>query len=413
MGAADAIDMKIRKIRSFIIAAVLFAGLRVHAGIIESKDTQKHNLPEFSKQTKVSMLYNTYLQNGNHSAVTGGLGTEKLQVYAPSVSYYHQNKRNSISWNVGTDIISSASTDKIDFVVSSASKLDARTHSNIQYGHLVARNTVELQAGAGFSIESDYFSRQMELGIAKKLYKGRQNLGIRVFYYWDDLRWGRLNENIHKPVKLIYPVELRNTKWFETYKRNSLSVQGKWTWAINARNNLGLFPEISQQYGLLSTPFHRVYFEDSSLKVENLPQSKRRYSMGFKWNTKLGLRNYLKNELNLYQDNFEIRSIAAGIEWIHVFKGFRGGPLLRLSKQRGTPFFAEYGKHKVNSIYYTSDYDLSSFKTLTAGFILKSIQYEHNNKKGDYLEFDFRYSFFYRTDGMKSNIISLMVSLNR
>ena len=88
------------------------------------KDTVQRKV----NRTDIELVYKHYLQDGNNSAVTGGIGTEKLMVYGPELSLKSEFKKNTISLNLGTDIISSASTDKIDFVVSSASKVDKRTY---------------------------------------------------------------------------------------------------------------------------------------------------------------------------------------------------------------------------------------------------------------------------------------------
>ena len=70
------------------------------------------------KKTDIELLYNHYVQDGSNSAVTGGIGTEKLIVYAPAIKVSHKSKQNIFSLNAGADIISSASTDNIDFIVS-------------------------------------------------------------------------------------------------------------------------------------------------------------------------------------------------------------------------------------------------------------------------------------------------------
>src|SRR5207344_9873 len=73
------------------------------------------------RSSEIELVYNHYLQNGNHSAVTGGTGTEKLTVYGPAIRILRSSGKNVYEFNVGADIISSASTDNIDFVISSAS----------------------------------------------------------------------------------------------------------------------------------------------------------------------------------------------------------------------------------------------------------------------------------------------------
>src|SRR5262245_11878125 len=88
---------------------------------------------KISKST-IQVVYAHYLQDGNHSAVTGGTGTEKLQVYSPEFILHRQvDSLNSYLIDAGVDVVSSASTDNIDFEMSSASKVDL--HSYITAGY--------------------------------------------------------------------------------------------------------------------------------------------------------------------------------------------------------------------------------------------------------------------------------------
>ncbi|MDZ7849015.1 MAG: hypothetical protein U5L96_21110 [Owenweeksia sp.] len=61
-------------------------------------------------------LLSLYTQDGQHSAVTGGNGTEKLQVYSAQFHSVNTiNEKHRWLLNFGADFISSASTDRIDF----------------------------------------------------------------------------------------------------------------------------------------------------------------------------------------------------------------------------------------------------------------------------------------------------------
>ena len=40
-------------------------------------------------QSDISLVYNQYLQTGDNSAVTGGIGTERLTIYGPAFSISH------------------------------------------------------------------------------------------------------------------------------------------------------------------------------------------------------------------------------------------------------------------------------------------------------------------------------------
>ena len=58
------------------------------------------------KKTEIELVYNHYLQDGNNSAITGGIGTEELTVYGSSLSVKRTSGKNSYTLNTGSDILS-------------------------------------------------------------------------------------------------------------------------------------------------------------------------------------------------------------------------------------------------------------------------------------------------------------------
>ena len=90
---------------------------------------------------EISILSSYYEQEGIHSPVTGGLGTEQLSNIAP-VIYVHVpiDTVRSIDVSAGVDFYSSASSDNIDNPylsnnhISGASANDIRQHYSFTYG---------------------------------------------------------------------------------------------------------------------------------------------------------------------------------------------------------------------------------------------------------------------------------------
>ena len=85
------------------------------------------------KNIEVSFIGSYYEQDGNHSPVTGGIGTEQLDNVAPSIVVVVPiDTVREVSFNGGIDVYSSASSDNINnpYVlpnhVSSASARDTR-----------------------------------------------------------------------------------------------------------------------------------------------------------------------------------------------------------------------------------------------------------------------------------------------
>ena len=371
---------------------------------------QPRDTTEFKvNATEVEVLYNQYIQDGDHSAVTGGIGTEKLTVYGPYLSLKKYLGRNAYTFQMGSDIISSASTDNIDFVVSSASKVDTRYYSNVYYTRSVGNNNLTLNAGMGLSIESDYLSLAKYLGLSKQSKDEMQNFFLQLQIFNDDLRWGRLNPDYYRPVKLIYPEELRNSEWYDEYRRNSYNLHLGYNRILDKRDIIGLFSYLSIQNGLLETPFHRIYFNDGSLAVEQLPEKRYRASLAAQWNGFIGGHIILKNSLNGYMDNFGIRGIWLDNETI-LKLNYKWSlvPSIRLYTQKASTYFAPYMQHKSNEKYYTSDYDLSKFQSVKLG--LGFNYHPYLTGKIPLQNLNLKYLFYRQSNGLKSHVISLLMN---
>ena len=125
-------------------------------------------------------------------------------------------------------------------------------------------------------------------------------MSLSLVCYFDDLRWGRFSEAAgYTPTTLVYPVELRYRQWFDIYKRYSYNLDIGLRQDINKRLSMQLDVGVLYQQGLISTPFHRIFFYDSdSGVVENLPRQRLQFPLGIglnafatnSWIIKAGMR---------------------------------------------------------------------------------------------------------------------------
>lgn len=353
-----------------------------------------------------------YTQDNDHSAVTGGQGTEDLQVYTTQLSV--DNLRDSVNafhFDAGIDLISSASTDNIDFVKSSASQWDARTHFNTGYSRRFKRSGIAAGLNGGLSIESDYTSLGTGLIFNKVDPSRTKELSVALQMYFDDLRWGRLH-NGH-PEKLIYPVELRTREWFDHYRRDSYNLELGYYRVINKRMSLGIYPGIAYQSGLLSTPFHRVFFSDTLRRVENLPVSRIKFPVGIQLNTFVGGRWIIRTNYRFYWDDFGIVANSINVEAaFKVTRVFTLTPFIRLYEQSASDYFKGYKEHQGAEEFYTSDYDLSKFTSLKPGLGLRYAPYS-GNYRTTFNAIELRYAFYKRSDGMNAHMLTLFINYSQ
>lgn len=391
--------------RKLITAALLSLFITYGKAQIKDSSYRIRKIQKF-EITEIDLYYNQYAQYGSNSAVTGGIGTEKLNVYAPGFQISHS--KNTRVWQLkgGTDIITSASTDKIDNIVSSASIMDARTHMDFSYG--IKKRDASFILGTGFSIESDYFSLPLNFAFNHISNDKRLEQGLNFQSYFDDLRWGRLNPTYRKPVKLIYPVELRYSDWFENKKRNSFTLKYHLSYALNRKTLVGGSLTLTNQIGLLSTPFHRVYFKDSSLRVERLPDLRNKLSLAFRLNRYLGLGMFNRTTIEGFTDDWGIRSLAIENELaIKLGRSHVLTPFFRIFLQKKTRYFEPYRTHELTAVYYTSDYDLSDLKTIKLGLGYKLNQGFILYRRLSFKVGEIRYSYYVQNNGLYAHVCSL------
>lgn len=390
--------------KRYIIAGLLASYMSVFGQRSEQQYSKKK-----LRQTEIQTLFSYYTQDNDHSAVTGGKGTEDLQVYAAQLLIdWGNDSTQTYHIDAGIDAITSASTDNIDFVISSASREDARTHLNLGFNKRIRRTEYIYGVTGGFSIESDYFSRTAALSLSHISDDQNREWSLSFQAFFDDLRWGRLDNG--KAQKLLYPSELRNKQWFTNYNRNSFNLNAGFSQTINSRMVLGIYPGIMYQHGLLSTPFHRVYFNDQTKRVENLPDKRIKFPIGIQLNTFLGTRTVLRSYYRFYWDNFGVAAHALEFELpVKVGLNFIVTPFIRTYAQSQANYFNPYGEHEVTQEFYTSDYDLSKFTSYKVG--LGTTYAPISGKVRHFREIEVRYALYQRSDGMVAHTLTTFVDL--
>ncbi|WP_048826545.1 DUF3570 domain-containing protein [Hymenobacter sp. DG25B] len=153
--------------------------------------------PSNHGETELNILMSYYQQDGNHSAVEGGQGTQQLTDLTPTIILnVPLDSATRVSANMGMDIYSSASTDRIDQVLSSPSARDTRYHLDLGISRQLANKRTIVGAGAGFSKEYDYISFNVTGSWSQASVDGNRQLSVAAQAFFDR-------------ATLILPVELR------------------------------------------------------------------------------------------------------------------------------------------------------------------------------------------------------------
>ncbi|MBF9238350.1 DUF3570 domain-containing protein [Hymenobacter sp. BT683] len=330
-------------------------------------------------ETTIDILGSYYQQDGTHGAVEGGRGTEQLTDVTPTIIVnIPLDTVSRLSVNIGADFYASASTDRIDFALSSPSSRDVRIHADFGYTREQKARGTQWGAGAGFSQEYDYLSFNGVGSFAKTSADGNRQLGLTGQVFIDQ-------------ATLIRPIELRDGQPSGQGARQSYNVSASFSQVLTKRLQVAVSTELVQQNGLLSTPFHRVYFFDnpdknpvpaadnhyaplapSAPRSEKLPDSRFKYPVGLRLNYYASDLVQIRSYYRFYNDNFGIQAHTFELELpVKVTPFFVLYPFYRFHQQTASKYFAPYLAHSIAEAYYTSDYDLSDFTAHKTGLGLR------------------------------------------
>jgi len=444
------------------------------------------------ESTEVDFLLSYYNQDGSKSAVSGGIGSEKLTDIATNIVVAMPlNDDAVLTVDIGISAYSSASSSNINpfnatgasggggddddddddrhaFAAatapygtpwqasSGASKSDQLSAITVNYAHSSDSRNFIWNADVSFSNEYDYTSVGFGGGIAQLFNDKNTEISLKANVYLDQWR-------------PIYPTELHEySKYgsifltqgffsgvtvmnqngqatgnylpttFETINsvnRNSYSASVGLSQVLSKKLQISVFFDVLQQQGLLSTPYHRIYFADKANyyigqaqyipeyesenntgvfkladDIERLPDSRFKLPIGARLNYYISERFVLRTYYRYYSDNWDIQSHTASIELpIKVSDRFTVFPTYRYYTQTQSKYFAPYETHLSTEKYYTSDPDLATFDSNQFGFGVNYTDIFTGAKiwKFGLKNVDFRFNRYQRSDYLQANIATI------
>ena len=359
------------------------------------------------REIAIDILSSYYEQDGNNSPVTGGVGTEKLTDIANVlIVNVPLDSIRSVSVTGGADYYTSASTDNINNIPSSASSKDLRKYGTVSYSRKNLRKGETYGAKVGGSSEYDYTSVSFGVSYAKEFNEGNSEINLSAQAFMDN--WD-----------VIFPQELRGEVSVPTSNRNSYNLQASYSQVLNKRMQFSLSGEAIYMQGLLSTPFHRVYFQNQlKSDIERLPDTRLKVPVGLRFNyfpvDFMVVRSYYR----FYTDNWGITAHTMSLETpLKVKDWLTISPFARFHTQNAADYFAPFAAHSTEEQFYTSDYDLSTLtsKKFGIGFRIAptySISRFKVTKKKLFMfkELNLRTAYYQRSTGLNSIIGSVNLS---
>jgi hypothetical protein len=356
---------------------------------------------------EINFVSGYYHQDGNNSAVTGGVGSEKLTDLANTFElklskYDNKFRKHSLNFELGIDHYTSASSDKIDpHTISSPSHADTRIYPSLGWTVENEKKKTTWGLTGSFSNEFDYKSIGIGASFTKASKDNNREFTGKLQTYFD--KWS-----------VIYPIELRPPSLQRgngiqgTSPRNSYNASFSLSRVVNQNLQVLIIAEPSYQSGLLATKYQRVYFTDGTELTETLPGTRMKIPVGIRANYFLGDRFIIRSFYRYYQDNWGLKAHTIDMEVpVKITPFFSLSPFYRFYAQNAVDYFAPYAQHNPSEKYFTSDYDLSKF---TSSFFGTGIRLSPPNgifgvQKLNSLEI--RYGHYQRSNGLQSNEISL------
>ncbi len=364
---------------------------------------------------EANLVSSYYSQNGNNAAVTGGTGSEKLTDIGASFNVTFsmldkKNRKNTFVLDAAVEKYTSASSDQVDpTTVSSASRTDEHFYPSLVWSRKNEKTGNTFGLNAAYSTEFDYKSYGGGVFYTKTSGDNNSEFTARLNLFFDTWK-------VILPAELRpegYPTGARDDSEGIPYKpRNSYNLSFAWSRVINPSLQLMLMVDPSYQEGLLSTPFHRVYFNDNSLRVEKLPGKRLKLPASIRASYFAGDRLVLRGFYRFYADDWGMKAQTANLETVLKINPFFSlTPHYRFNSQTGIDYFAAYKENSPTAEFYSSDFDLSKFSSHFAGLGFRFSTPGGIMGISNWKSMELRYGYYHRTTGLNAHILSLSMQL--
>ncbi|MDO3627324.1 DUF3570 domain-containing protein [Mucilaginibacter sp. BT774] len=367
---------------------------------------------------EINLVSSYYWQNGDHSAVTGGVGTEKVTDISNGIDLKlvwgdPKAKQNSLTLGLGIDHHTSASAAYVN--VSGASNPGgSRIYPSIDWTTENIKKGSSFGIGAYYSGEYNYQSLGADMHFSQKTADKNGEFSAKVQAYFDQ-------------VKMIYPSEFIPTTTttivtsasgtsseeggranIPSRPRNTYSVSLGYSQIINSRMQVMFLVDGVAQNGYLGLPFHRVYFNTGKDTIEHLPSNRFKLPLGVRLNYFLGDNVILRSYYRYYMDSWGVKSNTVGLETaIKVTPFFSVSPFYRYYDQTAAKYFAPYEAHSPTDVYYTSNYEYAQFHANFYGIGFRVAPPKGVLGWQSLHDLELRYGHYSQTTNLVSNVVSL------
>jgi hypothetical protein len=380
------------------------------------------------KIDEINLVSSYYTQDGNHSPITGGIGTEKVTDFSNGldvkwIGWDARQRKHTLTAGLGYDHHSSASSAFVN--KSGASKIGgSRIYPSLNWSVENEQKGTGFGLGAYYSTEYNYKSFGLDAEFTKKT-KNNGEFNVKLTGYFDKVKQILPHElipldTVTTATGIVYittasgrEIPLNSSGGTKrlpipSKPRNTITSSFTFSQVINTRLQGSVLLDLVYQGGDLGLPFHRVYWNDGTVHVENLPSQRFKLPIGLRLNYFLGDKIILRSYYRYYTDSWGLQSHTASLEVpVKITPFLSISPFYRFYNQTAIKYFAAYQKHTAQDQYYTSNYDLSKFNSnfFGAGIRIAPPKGVFGMQHLNMIEL--RYGHYTKNIDMNSDIISM------
>ena len=301
---------------------VFLLAFSFHSFAQQQEDTVQVYKKRVLESAEIDFLTSSYFQDGNNAAVTGGIGSEKLNDHTPTIKIaIPLNDDDVLRINAGISAYSSASSSNLDpfdqsgasgdyeddddevttilnpqdvkgspWVASTgASKSDVWSNFGANYSHSSDDRNEIWSANMSFASEFDYTSFGFGGGHTWLFNQKNTEIDLKGNIYFDQwdpeqptelVSYFEANESLNKGYFLGVPIkdesgatiDKNSVNVWQPFKnpvisntaRNTYSFTFSFSQILSKNAQLSLFFDVVYQAGWLANPMQRIYFKDKA-----------------------------------------------------------------------------------------------------------------------------------------------------
>ena len=389
--------------------------------------------PRRFRLDEVNLFSSYYTQNGDHSAVTGGIGTEKVTDNSNGIDLNflwlnNSLNKNTLSVGLGYDHHTSASSAYVA-LNGGAKPGGTRIYPSLDWTVENTKQGTSFGIGAYYSGEYNYKSIGLDLHWSTKTADKNGEFGVKLQGYFDEVKLIYPSEFVPQPTITVIPAGsyvittasgnrevvstagrvISNSKnTLPSSPRTTLSAAFSYSQIINSRLQVMFLGDVVEQNGYLSLPFHRVYFSNGKDTIEKLPSQRFKVPVGIRANYFLGDNIILRSYYRYYMDSWGSKANTASLEVAYkVTPFFSISPFYRYYAQSAAKYFAPYEQHSASDEYYTSNYEYAQFQSSYYGVGFRIVPPKGVFGWQNLHELEIRYGHYSQTTNLVSDVISV------